>query len=61
MRGTDAAPGWTSQFREVIGAIDADLDDASGRADLRDPDDYGPSQIIGAERRARMTHPPPLG
>jgi hypothetical protein len=52
MRATNEAPGWTSQFRELIGAIDADLDDASGQADLLDPDDYGPSQVFGAERRA---------
>jgi hypothetical protein len=52
MRATDEAPGWTSQFRELIGSIDADLDDATGRADLLDPDDYRPSQIFGAARRA---------
>ena len=52
MRATDEAPGWTSQFRELIGSIDADLDDATGRADLLDPDDYRPSQLFGSERRA---------
>lgn len=51
MRATAEAPGWTSQFRELIGAIDAELDDAEGRADLLHPDDYGPSQIFGTERR----------
>lgn len=52
MRATDESPGWTSQFRELIGTIDADLDDANGRTDLLHPDDYGPSQIFGTERRS---------
>lgn len=51
MRSTNEAPGWTSQFRELIGSIDADLDDAAGQSDLLHPDDYQPSQIFGAERR----------
>lgn len=52
MRATAEAPGWTSQFRELIGSVDTDLDDVAGRADLLDPADYGPSQAFGAERRA---------
>ena len=52
MRATNEAPGWTSQFRELIGSVDADLDDATGRTDLLEPDDYRPSQVFGAERRA---------
>ncbi|PZX45700.1 RES domain-containing protein [Roseinatronobacter thiooxidans] len=52
MRATDNPPGWTSQFRELIGSIDADLNDATGRSNLLDPDDYHPSQVFGAERRA---------
>lgn len=52
MRATKEAPGWTSQFRELIGSINADLDDVTGHADLLDLDDYGPSQIFGAECRA---------
>lgn len=36
----------------MIGSIDADLDDATGHADLLHPDNYGPSQIFGAECRA---------
>ncbi len=39
-------------YYALIGSVDADLDDASGRADLLDPDDYRPSQVFGAERRA---------
>lgn len=52
MRATAEAPGWTSQFRELIGAIDAELDDLAGRADLLDPDDYAAAQAFAAERRA---------
>lgn len=32
--------------------MDADLDNATGRADLLDPDDYRAAQDFGAERRA---------
>ena len=52
MQATDEAPGWTSQFRELIGSVDADMDDVTGRADLLHPDHYGPSQVFGAQRRA---------
>lgn len=52
MRATNEAPGWASQFRELIGSVDAEVDDATGRADLLDPDDYRASQVFGAERRA---------
>ena len=52
MRATEEPPGWTAHFRELIGAVDATLDDATGHADLLDPNDYRPSQRFGAERRA---------
>lgn len=52
MRATGEPPGWTSQFRELIGSIDAELDDVGDRASLLDPDDYTDSQLFGAERRA---------
>lgn len=51
MLATAEPPGWTSQFRELIGSVDADLDDVTGRADLLNPTDYGASRIFGAERR----------
>lgn len=51
MLATAEPPGWTSQFRELIASVDADLDDVTGRADLLDPTEYGASQIFGAERR----------
>ncbi|WP_255014059.1 RES family NAD+ phosphorylase [Roseovarius sp. M141] len=49
---TDEAPGWTSQFRELIGSVDAEFDDVSGMDDLLHPDDYAASQVFGAQRRA---------
>jgi hypothetical protein len=52
MLATEEAPGWTSQFRELIGSVDAEFDDVSGAADLLDPDDYAASQFFGAQRRA---------
>jgi len=52
MRATSEGPGWTSQFRELIGSVDAAFDDLAGRAELLDPDDYRLSQSFGAERRA---------
>ena len=50
MLATEEAPGWTSQFRELIGSVD--FDDVSGIDDLLHPDDYAPSQVFGAQRRA---------
>ena len=49
MAATAQAPGWTSQFREIV------LDVAARLADLRktapagvlDPDDYRPAQLLG--------------
>lgn len=52
MAATAEAPGWTSQFRELIGPVEVEVDDVAGRHDLLDPDDYGPSQVFGATRRA---------
>ena len=52
MRATNEDPGWTSQFRELVGTIEVDLDDATGRADLLHPNEYVASQTFGAERRA---------
>lgn len=52
MLATAETPGWTSQFRELIGSVDTDMDDVTDLADLLHPDSYGPSQTFGAERRA---------
>ena len=52
MLATAEPAGWTSQFRELVGSVDAELDDVSALADLLRPDDYAASQRFGAERRA---------
>ncbi|MDT0576480.1 RES family NAD+ phosphorylase [Croceicoccus sp. F390] len=56
MASTNEAPGWTSQFREVVMDIDARLHDL--RADERrfgeaaNTDDYSASQTLGRQLRA---------
>lgn len=51
-------PGWLSQVRELIGAIDAVLDDLRGGGfeALLDPDDYIASQAFAAQRRAEQAN-----
>lgn len=56
MRATSEPPGWTAQFRALIGSIDAVLDDAGGRPELLHPDDYRASQAFGAARRAAQSN-----
>ena len=55
MARTAEAPGWTSQFREIIMSIGADLHDLRGPA-MADhpalaPDDYAASQALAASLR----------
>nr|WP_226561634.1 RES family NAD+ phosphorylase [Salipiger thiooxidans] len=54
MAATAEEPGWTSQFRELILDVDADLHDLRPiePPDLLDPDDYGPAQAFGSALRA---------
>ncbi len=52
MAATAEPAGWTSQFRELVGSVDVDLDDVSSLPDLLHPEDYTVSQRFGAERRA---------
>ncbi|MBD2843516.1 RES family NAD+ phosphorylase [Erythrobacter rubeus] len=56
MARTAEAPGWTSQFREILLDIDANVRDlmAGGEAyaALLAPDDYSASQTLGLELRA---------
>lgn len=52
MAATSEAPGWTAQFRELVGRVAAVLDDVSGMPEVLDPDDYAASQRFGADRRA---------
>lgn len=52
MAATDEAPGWTSDFRAMIGSIDRELHDVNAVPDVLHPTDYAPSQVEGAELRA---------
>ena len=51
MASTRQAPGWMSQFRSLIGSVDADLHDVSKVPDVLDPVDYGPGQRVGRRLR----------
>lgn len=55
MGRTGEAPGWTSQFREIVLDVTARLHDLRGaRGGLRstlDPDDYAPGQALAARLR----------
>lgn len=52
------SPGWLSQVRQLIGTIDAVLDDLRGGGfdALLDPDDYRTSQAYAARRRAEAAN-----
>jgi hypothetical protein len=55
MAATEQAPGWTSQFREIVLDVDASLHDLRSldRTDpVLDPDDYAASQTLGSSLRA---------
>jgi RES domain len=56
MLATEETAGWTSQFRELVGSVDAELDDISDMSDLLHPDDYTASQRFGAERRSAWSN-----
>lgn len=51
MASTHEDAGWTSQFRLLIGAIDADLTDVNDLPDVLHVSDYSHSQKVGAEIR----------
>ncbi len=54
MAATMEAPGWTSQFREIVLDVTASLHDIGGfdgRAQLLAPDDYAAAQAFGAALR----------
>jgi hypothetical protein len=57
-RDSDEPPGWVSQVRELVGAVDAVLDDlrGGGFAELLDPDDYAASQAYARGRRAEQAN-----
>lgn len=54
MAATREAPGWTSQFREIVMRVEARLHDLRGQGHeaATDPDSYAGSQRIGAMLRA---------
>ncbi|GHD98643.1 hypothetical protein U879_14230 [Defluviimonas sp. 20V17] len=52
MAATREPPGWTSDFRVLIGSVDRDLHDVNDIPDVRNPTDYAPSQKVGAALRA---------
>lgn len=56
MARTREAPGWTSQFRELVLDVAAPLHDLRGGdrafAATLDPDDYAEAQLLGATLRA---------
>lgn len=55
MARTAEAPGWTSQFREIVLTVAADLHDLRGGGDggeALDPDDYAAGQRLAAGLRA---------
>lgn len=53
MAATGEAPGWTSQFREIVLDVSAPLHDlrGSGHDDVLAPDDYSAAQALGARLR----------
>lgn len=52
MAATREAPGWTSDFRVLVGSVDRDLDDVGALPAALDPDDYAASQALGRDLRA---------
>nr|WP_227271645.1 RES family NAD+ phosphorylase [Roseobacter sp. H9] len=58
MAQTDQAPGWTSQFRELVLEVEAALHDiravASDAGDLLDPEDYRAAQAFADALRRKQ-------
>ncbi|MBC2652806.1 RES family NAD+ phosphorylase [Novosphingobium flavum] len=55
MLRTREAPGWTSQFREIVLSVSADLHDLRGQADAAaalEPDNYSAAQALAGTLRA---------
>lgn len=52
MAATAEAPGWTSDFRMLVGALERDLHDVNGLPGVLHPTDYGPSHQVAAKLRA---------
>jgi hypothetical protein len=56
MKSTRQAPGWTSQFRSLVGSVDASLHDVSKVPGILDPVDYEPGQRTGSLLRESGSH-----
>lgn len=59
MAATSEAPGWTSDFRELIGSLDADLHDVSNTPqfeELYDSEHYAIPQQLAADLRAKASN-----
>ena len=52
MRATNEPPGWTADFRVLVGSVDRDLDDVSAVPGVLHPEDYSASQAEGRGLRA---------
>lgn len=52
MRSTSEGPGWHSQFRMMVGAVDRVFTDLRGRPDCHDPVDWSVPQRLAAGLRA---------
>lgn len=53
MAATSEREGWTSQFRVLVGSVDAELHNVSHVPDVLDPADYAAAQKIGHALRAQ--------
>ena len=51
MNASAEAPGWVSQFRMLINALDLDLHDLRDKEEVHWPDDYRPAQALGRALR----------
>ena len=59
MAATDEEPGWTSDFQELVGTLDADLHDVSETdrfEEFYQPDDYAMPQKLGAHLRRKKSN-----
>lgn len=52
MCNSNEPPGWTSQFRMLVSAIDLDLHDARPFDRYHQPDNYAPSQTLARQLRS---------
>ena len=59
MAATDEPAGWTSDFRELVGSLDAELHDVmdtSVYAAIYHPEDYAASQVLAIDLRSQNSN-----